>query len=266
MTTTFLRGRVELFAAILLAGMLAPMVVRAQDSAPTGDEAGVQTLLEDANRDRAAQGKPPLTLNPALTAAAQKHADMMAEQNILSHDLPGEAGLAPRAAAAGAHFSSIAENIAVSDALHRIHESWIQSAPHNANLMNPEFTIVGIGIAKHGGKIFAVEDFATPVASVSFSDVERRIDDMLATRNILTQNDHNVARQVCATPQGSEMPQPNPKMVLRFASPDLTKLGPILDEKIGQQKFSSAAVGACPDTSASGFSRYRVAILFYGSQ
>jgi Cysteine-rich secretory protein family len=264
MKTTLFASRLGLFTAILLlVGTVVPPIMRAQ-SDPTGEETGVQILLEDANRDRTAQGKPALTLNPALSAAAQQHAEMMAQQNILSHDLPGEAGLAQRAASAGAHFSSIAENIAVSDALHRIHESWMQSAPHNANLMNAEFTIVGIGIAKRGGKIFAVEDFATPVASASFSDVEQRINDMLSIRNIQTQSDSKVARQVCATPQGSEeMPQPNPKMVLRFASPDLTKLGPILDEKIGQQKFSSAAVGACPDTSTQGFTRYRVAILFY---
>ncbi len=251
------------FAAVLIL-LAMPVLVRAQSSGPMGEDTPQQILLDDANRDRTAQGRPALTLDPALTTAAQRHAELMASQNNLSHDLPGEPGLAQRAAAAGAHFSSIAENIAVSDALHRIHESWMKSAPHNANLMNPEFTVVGIGIAKSGGHIFAVEDFATPVAVESFSDVERRIGDMLAIRNIKVESDAAVARQVCATAQGSgEMPEPTPKMVMRFASPDLTKLGPLLDAKIGEQHFASAAVGACADSGSRGFSRYRVAILFY---
>ena len=258
-------GRVAATAATFLM-MATPLLVRAQSSGPMGEDTPQQILLDDANRDRTAQGRPALQLDPALTAAAQQHADLMAAQNNLSHDLPGEPGLAQRAGAAGAHFSSIAENIAVSDALHRIHESWMKSAPHNANLMNPDFTVVGIGIAKSGSHIFAVEDFATPVATASFGDVEKRIGDMLAIRGIRPQSNPMTARQVCAAPQGSgDMPQPTPKMVMRFASPDLTKLGPILDARIGQEHFSSAAVGACADSGSQGFSRYRVAILFYGN-
>jgi hypothetical protein len=251
-------------AAILFLAATSASRLWAQSTLQTDEDSPQRILLDDANRDRGAQHRPPLTLDPALNAAAQRHADLMASQNNLSHDLPGEPGLAERAAAAGAHFSSIAENIAESDALFRIHESWMHSAPHNANLMNPDFNHVGIGIARRGSHIFAVEDFATAVAAESFSDVERRIDDMLAIRNIRPQDDPGAARQFCATPQGSgQWPQPMPKMVMRFASPDLAKLGPILDAKIGQQKFSSAAVGACADRNSQGFTRYSVAILFY---
>jgi hypothetical protein len=47
----------------------------------------------------------------ALANAARKHAQLMAEKGIVSHQLPGEPNLPSRAKAAGAHFRWISENI-----------------------------------------------------------------------------------------------------------------------------------------------------------
>ena len=63
-----------------------------------GQENGpAQFLFESANRERAVLGLAPLKWSAALAAAARQHAQRMAARNTLSHQLPGEPGMADRA-------------------------------------------------------------------------------------------------------------------------------------------------------------------------
>src|SRR5260370_16186328 len=68
-------------------------------------------LFDSVNRERAAKELPLLKWDEGLARAARKHAELMAEQNLLLHRLPGEADLTTRAREAGASFSHITENI-----------------------------------------------------------------------------------------------------------------------------------------------------------
>src|SRR5579871_3510932 len=80
--------------------------VQAQERGPA------QILFESANRERAAKGLGLLKWDANLASAALQHAQRMAAQNTLSHELPGETDMLARAKHAGAHFSSLAENVA----------------------------------------------------------------------------------------------------------------------------------------------------------
>src|ERR1700692_4948983 len=73
-----------------------------------------RALFDDLNRERAAQGLPALHWDAALASAAREHASRMAQGNVLSHQLPGEPQVQVRATQAGARFTTIAENIALS--------------------------------------------------------------------------------------------------------------------------------------------------------
>lgn len=236
----------------------------AQPGPPGGEDAPTRILFEDLNQARSEAGLAPLGWDANLAVAAQRHAELMASSGALEHQLPGESGLAQRCAAADAHFSSIAENIASGGALHSIHASWMQSHAHHDNILSPDFTVVGIGVARRGGTIYAVEDFAMAVANETAESVERRVRDMLAIRQIAPTGDADAARQVCAAGQGDyQGPPPTPGMIIRFTSPGLDKLGPILDQRVPGGRFHKASVGACPDTNSQGFTRYKVALLLY---
>jgi len=221
-------------------------------------------LLDDLNATRQSHGLLAMHLNAELSVAAQRHADLMAAEDTLEHQLPHEAGLAERCAAAGAHFASIAENIATGSALHRIHDGWVHSPPHYENMMTPAFTAVGIGIARRGRTIYAVEDFSMEVAVENTATVEQRVRDMLAVRNINPGINAEFARNACESGERQYSGAgPHPAMVIQFASPDVEKLGPILDEKIHPGRYQSASVGACTDVNGRGFTRYRVTLLLY---
>jgi uncharacterized protein YkwD len=121
---------------------------------------GEQYLLSAANQERVALGVAPLTWSPELAEAALQHARVMASQEDISHQFPGEPGLQNRIQGAGLDPEAIAENVAFAPSLLRIHSGWMNSPGHRANLLNPAYTILGVAVIVRGREIYAVEDFA----------------------------------------------------------------------------------------------------------
>ena len=117
-------------------------------------------LFNAVNRERKAQGLPSLMLDDALTEAARKHAERMAERRTVSHQLPGEPTLPSRAKAAGAHFTWLSENVDQGPDASAIHQSFMKSPQHRANILDSDMDSVGIGVAERNGELFAVENFS----------------------------------------------------------------------------------------------------------
>jgi uncharacterized protein YkwD len=116
-------------------------------------------LLNAVNQARKAQGLPSLKLDDALANAARQHAERMAELGTISHQLSGEPNLIARAKAAGAHFTWISENVDEGPNAKAIHQSFMKSPQHRANILDTDMDSAGIGIAERNGQLFAVEDF-----------------------------------------------------------------------------------------------------------
>jgi len=112
------------------------------------------------NKERKADGLPSLKPDEALANAARKHAQRMAEQGTIAHQLPGEPNLLSRARAAGAHFSWLSENVDEGPNPTFIHQSFMKSPQHRANILDKDMDSVGIGLAERNGQLFAVEDFS----------------------------------------------------------------------------------------------------------
>jgi uncharacterized protein YkwD len=126
---------------------------------PKAEMAG-QQLFQAINRERAANGLPPLKWDDALANAARQHAELMAEQKSLSHGFLGELSLPSRATRAGAHFSWLSENVAAGPSAENISEQWMQSPNHRANMLDADMDTIGAGAVEHNGVVFAVADFS----------------------------------------------------------------------------------------------------------
>jgi uncharacterized protein YkwD len=102
-----------------------------------------QQLLTLANQSRQQAGAPPLTMDAGLSEAARIHARLMRKNGQLSHQFEGEAGLPDRlAATTKLQLDQEGENVAFDyDAAHG-HEHFMNSPPHRANLLNPDFNVV----------------------------------------------------------------------------------------------------------------------------
>src|ERR1700756_5652054 len=64
-----------------------------------------QELIDAVNRERKERSLSILKWDDGLARAARKHAELMAEQRVLQHQLPEEPELSVRAHDAGARFS-----------------------------------------------------------------------------------------------------------------------------------------------------------------
>jgi uncharacterized protein YkwD len=126
-----------------------------------GDEAACLNAEESAflaliNDYRASHELQPLTASSKLNSASYKHSLDMGQRDYFAHDTqlplpPGQSGptFADRIADAGyTGYSYWAENIAAGQpTAQTVFNGWKNSAGHNANMLNPYLTQIGIGFA-----------------------------------------------------------------------------------------------------------------------
>jgi len=135
-----------------------------------------QQLLLLANQSRKLAGAPPLTLDAGLSQAARTHALAMLKAQQLSHQFDGEPSLPERlAAATHLHLEQEGENVALDyDAVHA-HEHLMHSPPHRANLLNPAFNVVGLGVVRSGERLYIVQDFGHALPNYSAAEAKDRV-------------------------------------------------------------------------------------------
>jgi uncharacterized protein YkwD len=94
----------------------------------------------------------PLRLDPTLMKLAAEHAQRMASLDTMSHTLPGEGSFSQRIASGGFQASMAAENVAAGqDSLAEVFEAWRKSPGHNANMLLPNVSLMGIAVAVQPG-------------------------------------------------------------------------------------------------------------------
>jgi uncharacterized protein YkwD len=109
-------------------------------------DAGEAAALISAYRK--SRGLPPVTVDPTLTRIAAAHARRMASADKMAHVLPGEGSFQQRLAAGGFQASMAAENVAAGQkSLGDVLESWRKSPGHNANLLLPNVSKIGIALS-----------------------------------------------------------------------------------------------------------------------
>jgi hypothetical protein len=222
-----------------------------------------QQVMDLANQDRAQQGLAPLKWDPALAQAAAEHAQLMAQQPSLSHQYPGEPDLVARTAAAGAHFRSVAENVALAPSPQALEQEWMHSPPHRANILNPTMNTIGIGLVKRGENYYAVEDFAAGVAQLGPEQIEQKIGQLLQQRGLQPAGLTQDARQTCEMDHGTAGGS-RPLFIMRWEGTDLNRLPDVLEQKIATARYHKAAVGACDSGNPTqGFTTYKVAVMLY---
>jgi uncharacterized protein YkwD len=113
----------------------------------------VATLVALVNGERAAAGLAPLAVDGGLAAAARAQAERMAAAGTVSHqDL---------AAVAGLGWSAVGENAAHGDDPTGLHQAFMGSGGHRANVLGATFTHLGIGVVvADDGSIWVAEVFA----------------------------------------------------------------------------------------------------------
>ncbi len=144
----------------------------AKSTATPDLEKASQQIVQLTNNLRKSEKRSDLTTNDELQKTAQKFAEFMANNNEYGHEADGRTHL-ERAQAEGYEPCLILENIAYSYSTKKysvkslaseFFEGWKKSPHHYQNMMDPDITEMGVGLARSqtGGVYYAVQLFGLP--------------------------------------------------------------------------------------------------------
>ena len=119
-----------------------------------------KNAVELMNADRRANGLSDLKVSSAVTAVARSHAQDMVNRKFFSHSNPDGKTPSDRLKAAGISYSAVGENIAENTSVQAAETAFMNSSGHRANILNSNYTTVGIGVAyDSAGNVYVVQDF-----------------------------------------------------------------------------------------------------------
>lgn len=120
----------------------------------SGDQ---DAVLATVNKDRAGKAVA-LTGRDQIMVKAQKWADHMARTGVLEHTgggtkidpsgITGQCGLG--------------EIVGTGGTLAIVNTAWMNSRVHRGNILNTTFSVAGTGLARSGGKVWAIVIFIKP--------------------------------------------------------------------------------------------------------
>lgn len=107
-------------------------------------------MLDLLNGERTKRGLRPLQWDPALLPVARAHSQDMFVRGYFSHYTPEGKDPFDRMKAAGIKYYTAGENLALGPTLSICHDGLMNSPGHRANILNPSYGRVAIGILDGG--------------------------------------------------------------------------------------------------------------------
>ena len=121
---------------------------KVEDADPRPDlEAQMLTLV---NNERMKRGLKPVKADPEMKVVARAHSRDMFARGYFSHYSPEGKDPFDRMKSAGVKYLAAGENLALGQTLKICHEGLMNSPGHRANILNPSYGRLGIGILDGG--------------------------------------------------------------------------------------------------------------------
>lgn len=134
-----------------------PETPPASDGKVLSSEAAKMVSL--VNQERAKQGLKPLTVHAGLTELAQLKSLDMLNNNYFSHTSPTYGSFATMVYNHGISFRSVGENLAQARSATHAHGLLMASEGHRNNILNPNFTHIGIGVVQGPYGVYVTQLF-----------------------------------------------------------------------------------------------------------
>ena len=248
-----------------------------QDSSdrPSYDKVAEKQLLEKANRDRERAGLPPLKMDEGLSRAARIHAAKMAAEGQLSHQFFGEPSLIQRLSVSSPlHLERAGENVAVAPTADDAHHALMSSPPHRDNLLNKDFNVAGMGVARKGAQIYVAQDFGASLSTYSVKQAEElvaaSVEQLRAQSNmprLERVSNRGVESSACAMAQADSLNATSPPpgaYMLRYTSLTPAALPAGISKVIAQRGLHTYSAGTCyARTAKYPNGAYWVVMVFY---
>ena len=125
-------------------------------SAPVSNSSYAKEMLNLINQERAANGVPRLKWNEELAKVAQAKAQDMVDNNYFSHTSPTYGSPFDMMKSFGISYRYAGENIAKNSSVAKAHTALMNSEGHRKNILNSNFTSIGIGIVKTSSNSYTI--------------------------------------------------------------------------------------------------------------
>jgi hypothetical protein len=215
-------GTVVLALAIALLGSL---VVVPSAQADSGS-----TMVASVNASRRAAGLAPYAVRADLTAVALGQAQRMAAANRLYHN--------PNLATDVKNYAWAGENVGYGPDLVTLHQAFMNSPEHRANILSTRFTEVGIAVVAKDGVLWVAEVFRRPWSAGSTATTPT---------TAKTTTTKTSASRSAATPVRTASPAPKPAAPKTTPPPaPPAPVVPAAATAPPQQPAASAAAPATP--------------------
>jgi uncharacterized protein YkwD len=120
------------------------------------DEISETEMFKIVNAERRKAGVTELSWAPQIVPVSRAHARDMWERSYFSHVSPEGRDVGDRLGEAGINYNFAGENLALAPTLAMAHNGLMNSEGHRANILEPSFKKIGIGVIDNGiyGKMF----------------------------------------------------------------------------------------------------------------
>ena len=141
-------------ALTTLALALAAVLTGALTAAPAGATTAEDSLTARLNGARSDQGLPSLATRADLVAVARAQATRMADSGTLYHN--------PNLATDVTNWRWVGENVGYGPDVQTVHVAFMNSDAHRANILDTDYTEVGVGVVERGDRVWVAEVFRRP--------------------------------------------------------------------------------------------------------
>ena len=148
------------FAAVLLASAVTTTVAAVAPTAAFADSTAAMEsqFVAKMNAAREAAGLRPYSVASDLTSVARAHSAQMSSKQSLYHN--------PNLTTDVHNWQAVGENVGEGPTVSDIHNAFMHSPEHKANILDHDFTQVGVGVSvDKNGIIWVTEDFRQPQSS-----------------------------------------------------------------------------------------------------
>ena len=155
-------------------GTLEPSQDLPRQPASRTESEAEELMLQLVNNDRREAGLPALLPLEGLVQMARQHSRDMRDRDFFAHVSPRTGHLADRADKALLRYRRLGENIAVGVDVRAAEKALLRGPGHRMNLLDADFTHIGIGVAFHTDaagqhRIFVTQDFMVPAGALADS-------------------------------------------------------------------------------------------------
>jgi uncharacterized protein YkwD len=220
-----------------ITAVVAPAVALASNSSMEAQ------FVSKMNAAREANGLRPYTVSSDLTSIARQHSSQMASQGRLYHN--------PNLTSQVQNWQAVGENVGDGPTVSDIHTAFMNSPEHRANILDHDFTQVGVGVTvDSSGQIWVTEDFRQPMHSTSASSAPaptHHSSTPTVTHHYASAPVHHTTQQIVAS-------HPAAKPVHRAAATPAATPAAVLKARLSKLRTAAAAAqSADPVTQAFDF-------------